>query len=132
MIVGIGVDVVYVPRLERWQTIPGLLERYFHPQELTTSLARGNGASLSLAARFAAKEALGKALGTGLAGIILRDILVVNRHNGMPEIKVFGTASQALERSGATKIHVSLTHERENAIAMVVLERDQDGENYEK
>ncbi|MFP3042934.1 holo-ACP synthase [Treponema primitia] len=124
MIIGIGVDVVYVRRLERWRTIPGLLERYFHPQELSASLSKGNGAFLSLAARFAAKEAFGKALGTGLAGIVLRDILVVNRHNGMPEIEVFGTASSALERSGATKIHISLTHERENAIAMVVLEKD--------
>ncbi|GHV25220.1 holo-[acyl-carrier-protein] synthase [Spirochaetia bacterium] len=124
MIVGIGVDVVYVRRLERWQTIPGLLERYFHPQELSASLSRGSGAALSLAARFAAKEAFGKALGTGLAGIVLRDILVVNRHNGQPAIEVFGTASAALERSGATKIHLSLTHEKENAIAMVVLEHE--------
>ena len=124
MIVGIGVDVVYVRRLERWQTIPGLLERYFHPQELSASLARRSAASLSLAARFAAKEAFGKALGTGLAGIVLRDILVVNRHNGQPAIEVFGTAAEALTRSGATKIHLSLTHERENAIAMVVLEKD--------
>ena len=124
MIVGIGIDVVYVHRLERWRTIPGLLERYFHPRELSASLARGSAASLSLAARFAAKEALGKALGTGLAGIVLRDILVVNRHNGRPEIEVFGTAALALERSGATKIHLSLTHERENAIAMVVLENE--------
>jgi holo-[acyl-carrier protein] synthase len=124
MIVGIGIDVVYVRRLERWQTIPGLLERYFHPHELSASLSRGSAAALSLAARFAAKEALGKALGTGLTGIVLRDILVVNRHNGKPEIEVFGTASSALERSGATKIHLSLTHERENAIAMVVLENE--------
>jgi holo-[acyl-carrier protein] synthase len=124
MIVGIGVDVVYAHRLERWRTIPGLPERYFHPRELSAALSRGSGAALSLAARFAAKEALGKALGTGLAGIVLRDILVVNRHNGRPEIEVFGTASAALERSGATKIHLSLTHERENAIAMVVLENE--------
>ncbi|AEF85189.1 holo-[acyl-carrier-protein] synthase [Treponema primitia ZAS-2] len=124
MIVGIGVDVVHVRRLERWQCIPGLLERYFHPQELSTSLSRGNAAALSLAARFAAKEAFGKALGTGLAGIVLRDINVVNLYNGRPEIEVLGTASSALERSGATRIHVSLTHERENAIAMVVLEAE--------
>jgi holo-[acyl-carrier protein] synthase len=124
MIVGIGVDTVYARRLERWRNVPGLLERYFHPQELSASLSRGSGAVLSLAARFAAKEALGKALGTGLAGIVLRDILVVNRHNGSPEIAVFGTAASALERSGATKIHVSLTHERDNAIAMVVLEKE--------
>jgi holo-[acyl-carrier protein] synthase len=122
MIVGIGVDVVQVRRLERWQAIPGLLERYFHPQELSVSRSRGRGAALSLAARFAAKEAFGKALGTGLLGITLRDIMVVNRHNGRPEIEVLGTASLALERSGATRIHVSLTHERENAVAMVVLE----------
>jgi holo-[acyl-carrier protein] synthase len=124
VIKGIGVDVVYVRRLERWQTIPGLLERYFHPRELSAALSRGSGATLSLAARFAAKEAFGKALGTGLAGIVLRDILVVNRHNGRPEIEVFGTAALALEQSGATKIHLSLTHEKENAIAMVVLEHE--------
>jgi holo-[acyl-carrier protein] synthase len=127
MIVGIGVDMVYVRRLERWRSIPGLLERYFHPQELSAALSRGNAAAQSLAARFAAKEALGKALGTGLAGIALRDILVANRLNGRPEIEVFGTAAAALERSGATRIHLSLTHERDNAIAMVALEKEQDG-----
>jgi holo-[acyl-carrier protein] synthase len=124
MIVGIGVDLASARRLERWRGVPGLLERYFHPQELAASLSRGKGAALSLAARFAAKEALGKALGTGLAGIALRDILLANRLNGKPEIEVFGTAAAALERSGATRIHVSLTHEGESAIAMVALERE--------
>jgi holo-[acyl-carrier protein] synthase len=122
VITGIGVDVVHVHRLERWRSTPGLLERYFHPQELSAALAKGNGANLALAARFAAKEAFGKALGTGLAGIVLKDIRVVNRHNGKPEIEVLGTALRALERSGAGKVHLSLTHERDNAIAMVVLE----------
>ena len=124
MILGIGVDLVYVRRLERWRATPGLLERYFHPQELLDALSRGNAAALSLAARFAAKEALGKALGTGLSGLALRDILVVNRDNGKPEIEVFGTAAAALQQSGATRIHVSLTHERENAIAVVALEKE--------
>lgn len=122
MIVGIGVDVVHVDRLKRWLRIPGLLERYFHPDELSSALAKGAGAELSLAARFAAKEAFGKALGTGLAGIVLKDIMVVNRHNGRPEIGIFGTALAALQRCGAARIHLSLTHERDNAIAMVVLE----------
>jgi holo-[acyl-carrier protein] synthase len=122
MIVGIGVDVVHVRRLERWRTIPGLLERYFHADELAAALSRGGGADLSLAARFAAKEAFGKALGTGLAGIVLKDIMVVNRHNGQPEVQVFNTALAALRRSGADRVHISLTHERDNAIAMVVLE----------
>jgi holo-[acyl-carrier protein] synthase len=122
VILGIGVDVVHVRRLEHWRGIPGLLERYFHPDELAAALSRGSGAGLSLAARFAAKEALGKALGTGLRGIVLKDIRVINRHNGRPEVEVMGTALGALERSGANRIHISLTHERDNAIAMVVIE----------
>ncbi|MDR2740801.1 MAG: holo-ACP synthase [Treponema sp.] len=122
MIIGIGVDVVHVERLKRWLKIPGLPERYFHPEELASALAKGRGMELSLAARFAAKEAFGKALGTGLAGIVLKDIMVANRHNGRPEIEVFGTACAALKKSGAGRIHVSLTHERDNAIAMIVLE----------
>jgi len=122
MIMGIGVDVVHVNRMERWQKTPGLLARYFHPDELSAAIAKGTGANLSLAARFAAKEAFGKALGTGLAGIVLKDIMVKNRHNGQPEIAVSGTALAALKHSGAARIHLSLTHERDNAIAMVVLE----------
>ncbi|GHV18360.1 holo-[acyl-carrier-protein] synthase [Spirochaetia bacterium] len=122
MIIGIGIDVVHVKRLQRWRNIPGLLERYFHPEELSAALAKGNGAVLSLAARFAAKEAFGKALGTGLAGLVLKDILVANRYNGRPEVEVSGTALAALRKSGANRIHISLTHEQDNAIAMVVLE----------
>ncbi|MDR1178156.1 MAG: holo-ACP synthase [Spirochaetaceae bacterium] len=122
MISGIGIDVVHVQRLEKWLGRPGLLERYFHPDELELSLSRGKGAALSLAARFAAKEAFGKALGTGLAGIVLKDILVVNSHNGKPEIRLFATARAALTRAGASKVHVSLTHERDNALALIVLE----------
>lgn len=123
MIIGIGVDVVHVHRLDHWITIPGLLERYFHPHELETARSRGHGMAVSLAARFAAKEAFGKALGTGLKDIVLRDIMVLNRHNGRPEIVVFGTALAALQRCGANKIHLSLTHEHDNAIAMIVLEQ---------
>ena len=127
MIVGIGVDVVHVHRMKRWRGVPGLLERYFHPDELSAALEKGNGADLSLAARFAAKEAFGKALGTGLAGITLKDVMVKNRHNGQPEILVSGTALDAFRSSGAARIHLSLTHERDNAVAMVVLETEPAG-----
>jgi holo-[acyl-carrier protein] synthase len=122
MIRGIGVDVVHVRRLEKWMKDQKFLERFFHPEELAAACSRGRGASLSLAARFAAKEAFGKALGTGLAGINLKDIMVKNHHNGRPEIILFDTALKALEQAGAGKVHISLTHERDNAVAMVVLE----------
>ena len=124
MIKGIGVDIIHVHRMKKWREIPGLLERYFHSEELSAALVKGSSADLSLAARFAAKEAFGKALGTGFKGIVLKDIMVKNKHNGQPEILVSGTALLALENSGARKIHVSLTHEKDNAIAMVVLENE--------
>ena len=122
MITGIGVDIVSVQRMKNWRLKFGLLKRYFHPDELSAALSRGERADMSLAARFAAKEAFGKALGTGLEGIVLKDIMVVNSQNGRPEIRVFGTALAALEKSGVNRIHLSLTHEQDNAVAMVVME----------
>ena len=123
MIKGIGIDIVYVHRMKKWRTIPGLLERFFHEEELSAALEKGNDADQSLAARFAAKEAFGKALGTGLRGLVLKDIMVKNKNDGQPEMLVSGTALSAMESCGAEKIHVSLTHERDDAIAMVVLEK---------
>ena len=122
MITGIGIDIVQVRRMQRWRTQPGLLERFFHPQEIAAVLAKGGGADRSLASHFAAKEALGKALGTGLEGIVLKDIMVINHRSGRPELQVFGTAMEALNNNGANRIHLSLTHEQDNAVAMVVLE----------
>ena len=122
MIVGIGVDIVHINRLKHWEQVPGLLRRFFHPDELMAVREKGSGSTLSLAARFAAKEAFGKALGTGLMGIVLKDIMVKNRHNGQPEIHVSGTALAIMKDRGVDRIHLSLTHERDNAVAMVVLE----------
>jgi len=124
MIAGIGVDVVDVHRMEKWINNPEILKRFFDAEELKTAMEKGKNANLSLAARFAAKEAFGKALGTGLAGIALKDIKVKSLANGKPEMLVCGTALAALESNGAKRIHLSLTHERDNAIAMVVLENE--------
>ena len=122
MITGIGIDIVQVKRMERWLSNSNLLERFFHPQELAYVMSRGKCAAQSLAARFAAKEAFGKAIGTGLSDITLKDIMVYNKSGGKPEIKLSGTAQKALEKSGAGRAHISLSHEKEIAVAMVVLE----------
>jgi len=122
MILGIGVDVVHVGRIRHWESVPGLVERYFHPEEAADARARGAGESLSLAARFAAKEAFGKALGTGLAGIRLGDIQVVNNKSGRPDILLHGTALERLRAVGGARVHVSLTHESDNAIAIAIIE----------
>jgi holo-[acyl-carrier protein] synthase len=122
MITGIGIDMVEVRRMERWLDNSALLNRYFNQEELALALSRKNSAAQTLAARFAAKEAFGKSLGTGLAGIELKDIIVINNDKGKPDIKLTGAAKNEFEKSGANKVHLSLTHEKENAIAMIVLE----------
>ncbi|EMB41033.1 holo-ACP synthase [Treponema denticola] len=122
MILGLGIDIVEVSRLEKWLNDKKLLERFFNKEELEYVLSKRDGAAPSLAVRFAAKEAFGKALGTGLAGIELRDIAVVNDKIGRPFLKLFGTALQALKEKGGADIHLSLTHEKTTAAAVVIIE----------
>lgn len=124
MIAGLGIDVVHVKRIQRWLAVSGLVDRFFNPVEIATSRSRGAGMPLSLAARFAAKEAFGKALGTGLAAVRLKDIVVRNDFNGKPEIFLEGTALERFEASGGGRLHCSLTHEGENAVAVVIIERE--------
>jgi holo-[acyl-carrier protein] synthase len=122
MIKGIGVDFVNIKRMERWCTNQRLLERFFSGGELLYASARPKAMSQTLAARFAAKEAFGKALGTGLAGFELKDVMVENDASGVPHLQVTGQAVSALGKSGANRVHISLSHERDYAIAMIVLE----------
>lgn len=122
MIKGTGIDIVHIKRMERWLTNNSLLKRFFHPDEIVYVQSLGKNAAASLAARFAAKEAFGKALGTGLTNLNLNEIMVFNKENGKPEIKLFGSAYSAFEKSGSNRAHVSLTHEKDNAVAVVILE----------
>lgn len=125
MIYGIGVDLVNVSRLEKWvkqKNAKGLIARFFSETEISDSFSNPKTVALSLAARFAAKEAFGKALGTGLRGIKLKDISVKTAHNGKPELQVFGTAKRALTKMNIKKTFVSLSHEKQIAIAIVLLE----------
>jgi len=132
MIGGIGIDAVKISRMEKWAANPLLLDRFFNPREIaalkergkgmTSSLAASSLAASSLATRFAAKEAFAKALGTGLAGIVLKDIMVLNGLNNKPELILEGSALAAMKTFGANKAHLSLTHEGDTAIALVILE----------
>jgi len=122
MIKGIGIDIVSIKRIESWLENTKLLERFFNSKELAIVSSRKNSSAQTLAARFAGKEAFGKAMGTGLSGIVLKDIIIINDSSGKPEIQLVGTAQEALKKTGAEKVHISLSHEKENAIAMIVLE----------
>lgn len=115
MIVGVGIDVCDVERfgasLER---TPGLRDRLFTPAEATRPLA-------SLAARFAAKEALAKALGAP-TGLAWHDAEVVSENSGRPVFALRGTVRDRAEAMGVANVHLSLSHDAGIASAMVVLE----------
>ncbi len=122
MIIGIGIDVVHVERIRRWSHIEGLYDRFFHPEELAAALPRGEVGVLSLAARFAAKEAFGKAIGSGLRHFALKEIAVLNDSNGKPFMMLTGGAEAAFKDCGGHRLVCSLSHERDNALAMVIIE----------
>ena len=124
MIRGIGIDVVQVSRMRAWIDRPELLGRFFHPSEVESVMKRGDGSVLSLSARFAAKEAFGKALGTGLRNLALREVYVSNDELGKPALQLEGSALEAMRRIGGDRVFLSLTHEQDNAIAMIVIEGD--------
>jgi len=122
VIVGTGIDFVAVSRIAHWLDDDLLCRRFFHTDELAVIRSRGAEAPRSLAARFAAKEAFAKALGTGFAGLTLKDIRVENMMSGRPVLVLEGTALKAMKRIGAEKVHLSLTHEENLAAAQVILE----------
>ena len=125
MILGLGIDIVDASRIASWENTEGLIERYFSSEEIEIAKKRGKDFLLSLAARFAAKEAFGKALGTGLSGIRLKDIKVVNNELGKPVLMLTDTAEKALNKFGGGHLHISLTHEQSNAVAVVIIEGEQ-------
>jgi holo-[acyl-carrier protein] synthase len=122
VILGVGIDVVHVERIRRWSRIEGLYTRFFHPEELASALPRGEVGILSLAARFAAKEAFGKAIGSGLRHFALKDIAVLNDSHGKPFMILTGAAEAAFKDFGGGRLVCSLSHERDNALAVVIIE----------
>jgi holo-[acyl-carrier protein] synthase len=119
---GAGTDLVSVVRLGRSLARgPDFAREVFTLRERLYCEARPNPAQ-HYAARFAAKEAFLKAVGVGLfGGVSLQDIEVVRDGNYGPRLELGPTAAAALSRVGASQSHVSISHERDFAIAMVVL-----------
>lgn len=123
MIVGIGVDLVNVPRFAATlRRTPGVRERLFTLDERTTSEGRPRG-DVSLAARFAAKEAVAKALGAP-PGLRWHDAEVVSDPDGRPWLRTGGSVAEAAGVLGVQRWHVSLTHDGDMAAAYVIAEGD--------
>lgn len=124
MIYGIGTDIVATERFQRFidSGNSAIIERLFTEVERSRCGNRKDTASC-LAARFAAKEAFLKALGTGLRdGISWLDIEILNTDLGKPELVLSGKAAEQFQSKGLSRAHLSLSHDGGSATAMVVLE----------
>lgn len=129
MVAGTGMDIIEVKRFERqWQVgARRFFERLFTEGEL--AYCRDKACPpMHFAVRFAAKEAFLKALGTGLvAPFSWTEVEVVSTEGGKPELRLSGEVARYVEERRIARWHVSLTHTREMAAAMVVLETDSYG-----
>jgi len=124
MIVGTGVDITEVPRIRQALERHGerFLRRVFTSEEIRYCSGKPNAAE-RLAARFAAKEAGMKAIGTGWrGGITWRDVEVVRQRGQRPRLEYHGRAAEIAAALGCKRTHLSLSHTAEQAIAQVILE----------
>ena len=120
-IVGVGIDVVPVERFaEAIARTPAMIDRLFTPAEQVTGSGARRSAE-SLAARFAAKEALAKSLGAG-GGMLWTDAEVVVDDVGRPTLTITGTVRERADALGVTRLHLSMSHDGGIASATVIAE----------
>ncbi|CAN5893991.1 holo-ACP synthase [soil metagenome] len=123
-VVGVGIDAVEIDRMRRaLERTPQLADRVFTASELQQCRSRGDRLRPArLAGRFAAKEAVAKAFGTGVVGFSFRDVEVVNDTGGAPTIVLAAAAAAVADRCGITRVHVSLSLTGTVAVATAVAE----------
>lgn len=123
MIKGMGIDLVEISRMTQNVQNAHFMRRVFSDAE-RAHIGTGNLAAERAAGNFAAKEALGKALGCGIAGCPMDSVEVLRDEAGAPYINATGAAKEKLDDLGVWNIQVSITHTGETAAAVVVLEGD--------
>lgn len=123
MILGIGIDIVEIARIDRPAKNERFYTDFFSDEELEVFSAC-KYAPQTVAGRFAAKEAVLKALGQGIGGMPLREISVVKLPSGQPEVRLTGEAQRKAEELGVKRIHLSIAHDGGYAIAQAVAEGD--------
>ncbi|KUK48032.1 MAG: Holo-[acyl-carrier-protein] synthase [Actinobacteria bacterium 66_15] len=119
-ITGLGVDIVEIARMrDALERRPRMKERLFSDEERAYCEGR-NKPEIHYAMRFAAKEAVLKALGTGFSGMRFRDVEVVRDERGRPSPHLSGRAAEVAEAAGVVEVHLSLSFTHENAVASAV------------
>lgn len=125
MILGVGTDIVRVERIRRLlEKYPHFVDKVFTEDEIRYCSER-SFPEQAYAVRFAAKEAVMKALGTGWSGKTnWQDIEVIRDVSGKPDIALYNSTKELMQELRVTGIHCSLSHERDFAVAFVVLETE--------
>jgi holo-[acyl-carrier protein] synthase len=125
MVLGVGTDLMETKRIEESIERFGdrFLERVFTAEEIAYCLRKKKNSAESFAARFAAKEAGAKALGTGISrGVTWKELEVRRETSGRPTLHLSGRAAELAGAMGVRRMQLSLTHSRELAMAVVVVE----------
>lgn len=122
MILGVGCDIIRVDRVARAAEKEPFLTRVYTPAERAYAMQRGAGCAASLAARFAGKEAVLKAFGTGLRGGTLHDVEILPDALGAPEVHLHGFFAARAAEMGVVRVWITLSHEKEYAMAYCMLE----------
>lgn len=120
----VGIDAVEISRIDHiLEVSPGFVTRFFSQEEVATGAELGGPRRAEFfAGRFAVREALLKALGLGLSGgVTLADIAVLPADSGHPRVELRGEAKKLVARLGIQRISVSITHERDLAVAVALV-----------
>lgn len=129
MITGIGIDIIEIDRIKQALCNPKFISRVFTLQEQRYCDSRGAMRSASYAARFAGKEAVLKALGTGLVGGQWQDIQILPDEQGRPVVSLTGAFGNIAAQQGVKQILISLTHAQDYAAAQVIFWGGNDNES---
>ncbi|MDR3240268.1 MAG: holo-ACP synthase [Clostridiales bacterium] len=126
MILGIGVDIVEIGRVEAAAQQKRFCERIFTEAETVHARTRPD----SLAGMFAAKEAAAKAMGTGFRGFEPKEVEIMHDAFGRPWIRPGGALRKLWEEKAVKAAHVSISHSKSHAVAYVILEGDCESESF--
>jgi holo-[acyl-carrier protein] synthase len=122
MIIGLGTDIAEVHRIAKSIDKPGFKEKVFSKAEIDYCETKANKAE-SYTARFAGKEAFFKALGTGWrGGMSFNEVEVWNDELGKPSLNIIGKTAEIIKERNIKKIHISLSHIKDVAMATVIIE----------
>lgn len=122
MVIGIGSDIIEINRIDNAKSQKGFIDKLFTECEKAYIESRMHS-SETIAGIFAAKEAISKALGTGIRGFSFKDIEIIKDQNGKPVVNLYNNADK-IAKGLCEKylVHITISHSKENAIAFSILE----------